>query len=268
MFGAIVNDFLNVSSYIRAVSSFERTKPIRGRDKVYHGVPLRNSRRNSDTYRLTRPLEDGPVTAWMHGTPIVVVSPDDKIVVTPYDSMTTRKVLHYLLPYPFTLSTFHGRQVLYTGNSQHHYVSREFTIDLRNRQVCGLEAVMVRRVDRRAARAAMKPYAAQVETYKVWQSILTPETAYQFLRNHNTDRWGVTTAVSYGNLDLRDVDSWVLMAAADTNIYYESTSNLSALARARKAIYTEAAVYYDEKLEPGTLHANPIYCNEKYNTTY
>lgn len=266
MFGAMTNDFLKVSSYIHAVSSFEQTKPIRGCDKLYHGVPLRRSRRNSDAYKLTRPLEDGPVTAWMYNTPIFVVSPDDKIVVTPYNSVTTRKVLNYLLPWDFSLCTFQGKQVLHIRPDQSHYIEREFTIDLKNKQVHGLEAVAVRRVDRRAARAAMKPYAKHVETYKLWCSIFTKESADTFLKSRDTDRWNIAIAASRGALDLNDVDMWILMAAADVKTYWGH--NLAVFDHARRTIYANAGVHYDENLEPGTLHRNAQYRNEQYSTTY
>lgn len=98
MFGNIT-DLPRLFSFSDAVKKYEGTKGIRGRT---HVKPLKSSRRDPDTYKITAKRDqDGEIVAvqcWLYNTPVLVYW-KDRLEVNGYNTQTTNKFIEGIAPH-------------------------------------------------------------------------------------------------------------------------------------------------------------------------
>lgn len=188
-------DVPSLHTYELIKEFYEKTKPIRGMSKEYHGVPLNKNRRQwqhqcvnkyGDTY-----------TVRLYNTHIVKFDPDNTITISVWDSRTTRLLINEVLRGLFRklqcgLTTMHGQQYLHqcapnesTRGSLYHRLadSSEFTIHLGENQAMleHFSKLQVRRLDKRAAAKIRKEHADKITAYNAWRTLFDDLTRSQKL---------------------------------------------------------------------------------------
>lgn len=93
MFGS-VKGLPRFNNYQEAVEFAQNTKGIRGRD---HIIPLKNNRRDPDSYRIEMDRH-GVVICWLYRTPVLQYFPNS-LVVTAFCSQTTNQFINEIAPY-------------------------------------------------------------------------------------------------------------------------------------------------------------------------
>jgi hypothetical protein len=90
------HDLTYLKDHAAAAAYYEKTKPIRGRDKDRVGVPLHVNRKDWQTYSLRENY--GAYEIWLYDTPILTFLSDNTMKVQTYPSRTTAKILNRYLP--------------------------------------------------------------------------------------------------------------------------------------------------------------------------
>ena len=105
------NSLRSVRSYEEAARYFASTKPIRGFDKDYNGVPLNTARKSSQPYWLVR--RGDAYAARLYNTDVVTFKPDGGIVLdSTYNSNTTRAFADFFTPCSISVHSFGGNCVV------------------------------------------------------------------------------------------------------------------------------------------------------------
>jgi hypothetical protein len=112
MFGHIT-DLPRLFNFKDAVERYNNTKGIRGRT---HIKPLKNTRRDPDTYKITAKRDqDGEIQAiqcWLYNTPVLVYK-KDMLVINAYSSMTTNQFIDSIAPHWLRANMRNNCQVFY-----------------------------------------------------------------------------------------------------------------------------------------------------------
>lgn len=112
MFGSVTG-LPRLHNFNDAVEFYNNVKGIRGRE---HLKPLKSSRRDPDSYRVTADKNvDGVITSvscWLYNTPVLVYTPDS-LIVNGYASMTTNSFITNIAPYWLGAFMKNNQQVFY-----------------------------------------------------------------------------------------------------------------------------------------------------------
>lgn len=113
-----LNDLPRFHTFQDAVEYHKNTKGIRGRTNI---IPLKLNRRDPDTYRIEAEIDSGgnyrSVSCYLYRTPVLIYTPD-RLIVTPYCSMTTNSFIDGIAPHWLRAYMRNGQKFRVRGHGE------------------------------------------------------------------------------------------------------------------------------------------------------